>query len=116
MPKKLLKAAEIFQSKLPSLRDKKMATPKYPLKRGSNNNNNNNNQCFAFLHAVKIVLKDSLKFKCAVKQFYFKRHSKFLVIIQYAFNCFAKNVTYHLNAPKHEDPAPMSQKISSKNC
>ena len=64
----------------------------------------------SFLCAVETVVKDSPYFKRAVNQLCLKEHSNFL-LIQSAFNYFAKNKLKCLNAPTCEDPDPKVQKI-----
>ena len=60
---------------------------------------------------METVVKDSTNFKYAVNQLCLEEHSNFLLIIQSAFNYFAKNELKRLNAPKLEDPGPMVKKI-----
>ena len=62
------------------------------------------NERYAFLSAVETVLKHSPNFKCGVNQLCLEGHSNFSLIIQSAFNYFAKNDELkRLNALKLEN-------------
>ena len=67
------------------------------------------NQRLAFVHAVT----NSFSLSCGsvIDQVCSAGHSNFSLIVQSAFNCFAKNELKRFNAPKHEEPDLKSRKI-----
>ena len=64
------------------------------------------NQRSAFVQAILTVAH-----KSALNQICTLGHYNFVLIVQTAFYCFAKNELKRLNAPKRDDPGPMSRKV-----